>query len=239
LDRPAEAFALGVGDPEQPGAVQRHLFAPSSSAGFVCWLRLAASAGRSSAIAIGSSSCGPYRTRRHAPGIVGRMSKAIERFLDAATVLGHPVDVRRFPEGTKTAPDAARAIGCEVGQIVKSLVFVADGEPVLALTSGANRVDVGRLATLAGASAARRADPEEARAATGFAVGGTPPFGHPEPIRTFLDPDLLAFEEVWAAAGTPDAVFRTTATELQRTTAAEVVDLKETGSRNENVPPNR
>ena len=115
------------------------------------------------------------------------MSKAIERFLDAATVLGHPVDVRRFPEGTKTAPDAARAIGCEVGQIVKSLVFVADGEPVLALTSGANRVDVGRLATLAGASAARRADPEEARAATGFAVGGTPPFGHPEPIRTFLD----------------------------------------------------
>jgi prolyl-tRNA editing enzyme YbaK/EbsC (Cys-tRNA(Pro) deacylase) len=66
-----------------------------------------------------------------------------------------------------------------------------------------------------------------------------PRSGHPEPIRTFLDPDLLAFEEVWAAAGTPDAVFRTTATELQRTTAAEVVDLKETGSRNENVPPNR
>lgn len=167
------------------------------------------------------------------------MSRAIERFLDAATVLGHPVDVRRFPEGTKTAPDAARAIGCEVGQIVKSLVFVADGEPVLALTSGSNRVDVDRLATLAGASAARRADPEEARAATGFGVGGTPPFGHPEPIRTFLDPDLLTFEEVWAAAGTPDAVFRTTAAELQRTTAAEVVDLKETASRDENVPPNR
>ena len=166
------------------------------------------------------------------------MSKAIERFLDAATVLGHPVDVRRFPEGTKTAPDAARAIGCEVGQIVKSLVFVADGEPVLALMSGANRVDVGRLATLAGASAAMRADPNEARAATGFAVGGTPPFGHPEPIRTFVDRDLLAFEEVWAAAGTPDAVFRTTAGELQRTTAAEVVDLKETDSREENVPPN-
>jgi hypothetical protein len=116
--------------------------------------------------------CGRYRCR---------MSKAIERFLEAATVLGHPVDVRRFQEGTKTAPDAARAIGCEVGQIVKSLVFVADGEPLLALTSGANRVDVGRLATRAGASAARRADPEEARAATGFAVGGTPPFGYPNP----------------------------------------------------------
>ena len=129
------------------------------------------------------------------------MSKAIDRFLDAARVLGHPVEVRRFPEGTKTAPDAARAIGCEVGQIVKSLVFLADGEPVLALTSGANRVDERRLATLAGASGARRATPEEARAATGFAVGGTPPFGHPGPVRTFLDRDLLAFEEVWAAAG--------------------------------------
>ena len=167
------------------------------------------------------------------------MSKAIERFLDAATVLGRPVDVRRFPEGTKTAPDAARAIGCEVGQIVKSLVFVADGEPVLALTSGANRVDVDRLATAAGASAARRADPEEARGATGFAVGGTPPFGFPRPIRTFLDPDLLGFEEIWAAAGTPDAVFRTTAGELRRTTAAEVVELRETAFRDENVPPNR
>ena len=159
------------------------------------------------------------------------MSKAIERFLDAATVLGHPVEVRRFPEGTKTAPDAARAIGCEVGQIVKSLVFVADGAPVLALTSGANRVDVARLATLAGVTQTRRANPEEARAATGFAVGGTPPFGHPEAVRTFLDRDLLGFEEAWAAAGTPDSVFRTTPEELRRTTGAEMADLKETPSR--------
>jgi prolyl-tRNA editing enzyme YbaK/EbsC (Cys-tRNA(Pro) deacylase) len=158
------------------------------------------------------------------------VSKAIDRFLDAARVLGHPVEVRRFPEGTKTAGDAARAIGCEVGQIVKSLVFVADGEPVLALTSGANRVDVVRLAELAGASDARRAKPEEARAATGFAVGGTPPFGHAERVRTFLDRDLLAFEEIWAAAGTPDSVFRTTPEELRRTAVAEVVDLKETPS---------
>ena len=139
---------------------------------------------------------------------------------------GVPIEIRRFSATTRTAQDAAREIGVTLGEIVKSLVFVADGEPVVALTSGANRVDVGRLATLAGASAALRADPEEARAATGFAVGGTPPFGYPEPIRTFLDRDLLAFEEVWAAAGTPDAVFRTTAAELQRTTAAEVVDLK-------------
>jgi prolyl-tRNA editing enzyme YbaK/EbsC (Cys-tRNA(Pro) deacylase) len=156
------------------------------------------------------------------------VSKAIERFLGAAEVLGHPVEVRRFPEGTKTADDAARAIGCQVGQIVKSLVFVAGGEPVVALTSGANRVDLDRLAALASAPEARRADPDEARAATGFAVGGTPPFGHPEQVRTFLDRDLLAFEEIWAAAGTPDAVFRTTPEELRRTSQAEVADLKET-----------
>lgn len=159
------------------------------------------------------------------------MSKAIDRFLDAAQVLGHPVEVRRFPEGTKTAQDAARSIGCDVGQIVKSLVFVADGEPVLALTSGANRVDVERLARLAGAADARRANPEEARAATGFAVGGTPPFGHPERVRTFIDRDLLTFGEVWAAAGTPDAVFRTTPDELQRTALAEVAAFKETPPR--------
>jgi len=171
--------------------------------------------------------------------IVGAVSKAIDRFLDAARVLGHPVEVRRFPEGTKTAPDAARAIGCEVGQIVKSLVFLADGEPVLALTSGANRVDERRLATLAGASGARRATPEEARAATGFAVGGTPPFGHPGPVRTFLDRDLLAFEEVWAAAGSPDAVFRITPGELRGTAGAVVADLKETHPGDRKGPPNR
>jgi prolyl-tRNA editing enzyme YbaK/EbsC (Cys-tRNA(Pro) deacylase) len=159
--------------------------------------------------------------------IVGRVSGAIDRFLDAARVLGHEVEVRRFPEGTKTAEAAARAVGCEVGQIVKSLVFMAGDEPVLALTSGANRVDTGRLASLAGASDARRADPEEARAATGFAVGGTPPFGHPTRVRTFLDRDLLAYEDVWAAAGTPDAVFRTTPAELGRLAEAEVADLKE------------
>lgn len=155
------------------------------------------------------------------------MSRAIDRFLEAASVLGHPVEVRRFPEGTKTAADAARAIGCDVGQIVKSLVFMADDEPVLALTSGGNRVDTNRLARLVGASHVRRATPEEARSATGFAVGGTPPFGFPGPVRAFLDRDLLADAEVWAAAGTPDSVFRTTPEELLRTTGAEVADVKE------------
>jgi Cys-tRNA(Pro) deacylase len=158
------------------------------------------------------------------------MSKAIDRFLDAAVVVNHDVEVRRFPEGTKTAEDAARAIGCDVAQIVKSLVFMADdGSPVLALTSGANRVDTDRLASIVGARSVRRANPEEARAATGFAVGGTPPFGHPDPVRTFLDRDLLAHDEVWAAAGTPDAVFRTDPSELERVTGAEIADFKEGG----------
>lgn len=155
------------------------------------------------------------------------MTNAIDRFLEAASVLGHTAKVRRFPEGTKTAQDAARALGCDVGQIVKSLVFMADDHPVLALTSGANRVDTGRLGALAGASAVRRATPEEARAATGFAVGGTPPFGHPTPVPTFFDRDLERHAEIWAAAGTPDAVFPTSPDELLRTTGAQVADLKE------------
>jgi prolyl-tRNA editing enzyme YbaK/EbsC (Cys-tRNA(Pro) deacylase) len=152
---------------------------------------------------------------------------AIERFTEAARELGIEPDIRRFPEGTKTAADAARAIGCDVAQIVKSLVFMADDRPVIAFTSGANRVDPAGLAAIAGASETRRATPEEARAATGFAVGGTPPFGHPTPVRAFLDPALLAFQEVWAAAGTPDAVFPLSPVDLQRVTGAETVDFIE------------
>lgn len=155
------------------------------------------------------------------------MSGAIDRFLEAAKVLGHGVEVRRFPEGTKTAADAARAVGCDIGQIVKSLVFMADGRAVLALTSGANRVDTARLAELAGAAEARRANADEVRAATGYAIGGTPPFGHARPISAFIDQDLLGYEEVWAAAGTPDSVFRTTPDELRDATGAGTADFKE------------
>jgi prolyl-tRNA editing enzyme YbaK/EbsC (Cys-tRNA(Pro) deacylase) len=155
------------------------------------------------------------------------MSNAIDRFLAAAQILGHEVEVRRFPEGTKTADDAARAIGCDVAQIVKSLVFVADGTPVLVLTSGANRVDTAKVAALLGASKVRRADPDHARSATGFAVGGTPPFGHPSAVTTLFDEDLAGHVEVWAAAGTPDAVFRTTPDELLRTTGATLADVRE------------
>lgn len=138
------------------------------------------------------------------------------RVAAAASAAGLELDVRRFDEGTRTAADAARAVGCEVGQIVKSLVFVADGEPILALVSGANRVDLSRLARVIGATAARRADGDEARAATGFAIGGVPPFGHPSPIRVVVDEDLLAHPEVWAAAGLPDAVFRISPADLVR-----------------------
>jgi Cys-tRNA(Pro) deacylase len=145
---------------------------------------------------------------------------AVGRFVEAARAAGLDPVVRRFPEGTKTAQDAARAIGCDVAQIVKSLVFLADDRPVLALTSGVNRVDTDALAVLLGASAVRRATPEEARHATGYAVGGTPPFGHADRLRTFVDPDLMSFDEVWAAAGAPDSVFPLSPRDLVRASGA-------------------
>ncbi len=153
--------------------------------------------------------------------------EAIERFTEAARELGIEPQIRRFPEGTKTAEAAAIAIGCDVAQIVKSLVFMVDERPVIAFTSGANRVDPLKLARVAGASEGRRASPEEARAATGFAVGGTPPFGHPDSLPAFVDPTLLAFQEVWAAAGTPDSVFPLTPSELQRAGGAQPADFTE------------
>jgi prolyl-tRNA editing enzyme YbaK/EbsC (Cys-tRNA(Pro) deacylase) len=153
------------------------------------------------------------------------VSRALDRFTEAARALGLQPEVRRFPEGTKTAVDAANAIGCDVGQIVKSLVFMAGEEPVLALTSGANRVDEGKLAAAAGVGSARLATPEEARSATGFAVGGTPPFGHVSAVSTFCDHDLVAYERVWAAAGTPESVFPIGPGDLVRLAGAVVIDL--------------
>jgi prolyl-tRNA editing enzyme YbaK/EbsC (Cys-tRNA(Pro) deacylase) len=157
------------------------------------------------------------------------MSRAVDRFLDAARERGLSLEVERFPQGTKTAQEAARAVGCGVGQIVKSLVFMADDAPLLALTSGSNRAAVDRLAALSGAREVRRATPEEAREATGFAIGGTPPFGFPGPVRVFMDADLLAYEEVWAAAGTPDSVFRILPEALRTAAGAQVAELKEGG----------
>ncbi len=156
------------------------------------------------------------------------MSGAIDRFLEAARALGLEPEVHRFPEGTKTAEDAARAIGCDVAQIVKSLVLSADGHPLLALTSGAHRADTARLAELAGAHEVRRATPEEARAATGFAVGGTPPLTmNPVAVPTFIDETLLGFETLWAAAGTPHAVFPISPSDLLRVTGGTVATFAE------------
>ncbi len=155
------------------------------------------------------------------------MTGAIDRFTAAAEALGLRPDVRRFPEGTKTAADAARAIGCDVGQIVKSLVFMADDVAVLVLAAGSNRVDEAKLAAAAGAAVVRRATPEEARGATGFAVGGTPPFGSVGRVRAFCDEELLGHDEIWAAAGTPESVFPTTPADLLRLSGAAMVDLAE------------
>lgn len=127
--------------------------------------------------------------------------------LDAAAVHELTLDVVEFPDGTRTAVDAAAAVGCEVGQIVKSLIFDVDGHLVLALTSGANRVDTNALAELAAGKHCGRADADGVREVTGFAIGGVPPFGHAHPVRAFLDPELLTFDTVWAAAGTPRHVF--------------------------------
>src|ERR1700704_6346436 len=116
------------------------------------------------------------------------------------------IAVKEFPEGTRTAVDAARAVGCELGQIVKSLVFVAAGRPVVALVSGANRLDEKRLAPLAG-EPGLKADAETARTATGYSIGGVPPFGHTTDVPVYMDRDLLSYEMVWAAAGRPDSGF--------------------------------
>lgn len=156
------------------------------------------------------------------------MHPNVARVTDAARAAGVDISVERFPEGTRTAADAARAVGCEVGQIVKSLVFMADARPVVALVSGANRVDLGRLATAVGATEARRADGDEARAATGFAIGGVPPFGHGSQVAVVIDRDLLAFDRVWAAAGLPDAVFAIAPDDLLRASGGTIADVKET-----------
>jgi prolyl-tRNA editing enzyme YbaK/EbsC (Cys-tRNA(Pro) deacylase) len=156
------------------------------------------------------------------------MHPNVDRVSAAARAAGLEISVRRFPEGTRTAEDAARAIGCSVAQIVKSLVFMADGQPLLALVSGANRVDMGYLSTAVGAAETRRATGDEARAAGGYAIGGVPPFGHAQPLTVLIDRDLLGHEILWAAAGLPDAVFAISPDDLVRASGGRVAELAET-----------
>jgi len=136
---------------------------------------------------------------------------SIQRVVDAAARKGVTIEVTRFAESTHTAAEAATAVGAELGQIVKSLVFVVPSEhgpeALLCLVSGPNRVDVARLAAVAGESEVRRATAREAHDLTGFSIGGIPPIGHSRPVRAIMDPDLGRYPIVWAAAGLPTAVF--------------------------------
>jgi Cys-tRNA(Pro) deacylase len=148
------------------------------------------------------------------------------RVISAARDAGLEITTRRFPEGTKTAADAAAAIGVVVGQIVKSLVFGVDNEIVMALVSGSNQLDEKKLAAAAGGSKCSRVDADAVRAATGYPIGGVPPFGHSTQLRVFVDPDLLQYDEVWAAAGTWNDNFGAAPADIVRVAGGVVTDLK-------------
>ena len=147
------------------------------------------------------------------------------RVVEAARAAGLVIDPREFPDGTRTAEDAARAIGVAVGQIVKSLVFFVDDTPVVALVGGDSMLDESKLALAAGGSRVRRASAEEVRAATGYPVGGVPPLGHVTPVPVFFDEGLLAHAEVWAAAGTPHCNFAASPSALAAATGGTVCDI--------------
>jgi len=146
---------------------------------------------------------------------------SVERVRSALVAAGHPDTIMEFPASTRTAADAAAAVGCTVAQIAKSIVFRATERPVVVITSGANRVDPAKAAAVLGVKLAR-ADADWVRDVTGFAIGGVAPVGHRTPPLLLLDEDLMVLDPVWAAAGSPSHVFRTTAMELQRITGARV-----------------
>lgn len=140
---------------------------------------------------------------------------------------GFDPEIEEFPEGTKTAADAAEAVGCSVGQIVKSIVLVADDEVIVVLTAGDNRVDTDALAAELGADSVRTGNPDEVKEATGWSIGGVPPFAHDSSVPTYLDESLLDHDRIWAAAGTPDAVFALAPAELQANTDPVTTDAFE------------
>ncbi len=148
------------------------------------------------------------------------------RVMEAARERGLEITTKRFPEGTKTAADAAAAIGVSVGQIVKSLVFAVDGEIVMAYVSGSNQLDEKKLALAAGGAKCSRVDADAVRAATGYPIGGVPPFGHSTQLRVFVDLDLLQYDEVWAAAGTWNDNFGANPNDIVRVAGGVVTELK-------------
>lgn len=153
------------------------------------------------------------------------MHPSTQNVAAALRSLGAAGEVRELPEPAPTALTAAAQLGCEVGAIANSLVFSADGEPLLIMTSGAHRVDPAKVAAQHGFDAVRRADPDFVRAATGQAIGGVAPVGHPGPIRTLVDSWLEKYDVVWAAAGHPHTVFPTSYAELIRITDGERSDV--------------
>ncbi len=166
------------------------------------------------------------------PSPLGAVDPAVRRVTDAAARKGIAIAVTILADTSHTAEDAARALGVELGQIVKSLVFVAPGddealEPVICLVAGTNRVDLGRLAAVTGERAIRRATAREARELTGFSIGGIPPIGHGHHVRVVMDPDLGRYPVVWAAAGQDRAVFPTSPAALRDLTNATVAPIAE------------
>jgi prolyl-tRNA editing enzyme YbaK/EbsC (Cys-tRNA(Pro) deacylase)/protein tyrosine phosphatase (PTP) superfamily phosphohydrolase (DUF442 family) len=161
------------------------------------------------------------------PGPIGTLSASAPRVQYALAALGFTLAVVELPHSTRTSAEAATAVGTQVSQIVKSLIFRAERSDrgVLVLASGSNRVDEAAVAALLGEPIAR-ADPEFVRARTGFAIGGVSPVGHLEPLPTFIDEDLLQYDSLWAAAGTPNAVFELTPNDLVRLTGGRVARVK-------------
>jgi prolyl-tRNA editing enzyme YbaK/EbsC (Cys-tRNA(Pro) deacylase) len=158
---------------------------------------------------------------------MSELPPSARKIQDAAAALGLPIEVREMAESTRTAEEAAAACGVTVGQIVKSLVFsgATSGKPFLLLVSGSNRVNEKGLAQHLGEKL-KRPDADAVRALTGYAIGGIPPFGHASALATYMDRDLLQYDVIWAAAGTPKAVFRTEPAKLQAATGAVVIDVK-------------
>lgn len=156
------------------------------------------------------------------------MHPSTEKVAAALAKAGAEGPIRELEESTRTAVEAAAALGCEVGAIANSLIFVADSEPILVLTSGAHRVDPHHLAEQIGAREVRRATAAEVRSATGQPVGGVSPLGHDRLVQTYIDTALDAYPAVWAAAGTPHSVFATTYADLVRICSAEPVTVTTT-----------
>jgi prolyl-tRNA editing enzyme YbaK/EbsC (Cys-tRNA(Pro) deacylase) len=156
-----------------------------------------------------------------------QLSTSAQKIQDALRTLGYNYTVIEHAESTRTAQEAADRAGCALGQIVKSLIFrgKVSGKPILVLTSGANRVDEKHIAEYAGEHIAR-ADADFVRTVTGFAIGGVPPIGHAQAMETYLDEDFLQYQTIWAAAGTPNAIFELVTSDLQKMTGGKTVRVK-------------